>query len=132
MLVTPLSGRRNFSLAFKQDVVNKAYPNDGTKSSIKAIARQFTIQPNQIRAWKKRFDEMEKKIIKCTNPLQKQKLIERITSPYITKFSNAGMSNKLPQTMIDHLHCFYLNKQELSETVSLKHLKMKFLLMNRI
>jgi transposase-like protein len=43
-----------YTLAEKLDIVNQAYDDNGS-TAVKATAKKYFIQPQQIRCWKKHF-----------------------------------------------------------------------------
>jgi hypothetical protein len=53
----PVETKSTLSLTFKYAVCNTAYPKNGTKVSLRSVARQFNVQPTQIRKRKKILEE---------------------------------------------------------------------------
>jgi hypothetical protein len=121
--VIPSKGKRTVSLAFKYEVTNKAFPPSGETVSIRKVAREYNVQPSQIRRWKLILTAINKKLDDDSYETSNNKAVHRLKSGNFTRCPGGGRSNSFSPSTIKELKLFYDNKRQLNESVGMIHLR---------
>jgi hypothetical protein len=122
--LAPVKKKRTFSLSLKYAVVNKAYPKNGAKVSLRSVAREFNVQPTQIRKWKKVINKLNQQLESDDDSVQiVKKMNRRSRSIHHTRGPGGGGKFTFGNNLIKQLKIFYDNKRQLNESVGTLHLR---------
>lgn len=115
--MVPIQPRKiSITLAKKLEIVKFAYPEGATKR-IKPAAREFGVQPSQIRRWKKSFDEIDN-VVQTSSDKIGAKVIARNHSSKNKRLSGAGAPPLFNDETVSQIRELYDNQRSKTWSVS--------------
>jgi DDE superfamily endonuclease len=112
-----------YTLAEKLDIVKQAYDDNGS-TAVKATAKKYCIQPQQIRCWKKHFQCVHREInTKSGNEMTK--VIRRTHTNKKSRFVGGGRKDGFSAELIEQVKQYYNHRRSLSLSVSIQQLKVE-------